>query len=73
MSEHSPFSQLPTTHLVYPMFYFSHSPLGGRAWAHPSEQQEKFQQKVIFVKDLWFLLSHVQTDATLLDVTCCIR
>ena len=73
MSEHSPFSQLPTTHLVYPMFYFSHSPLGGRAWAHPSEQREKFQQKVIFVKDLCFPLIPVQTDATLLDVTCCLH
>ena len=56
MREHSPFSQLPTTHLVYPTLYFSHSPLEGRAWAHPSEQREKFQQKVIFVKDLWFPL-----------------
>ena len=73
MWEHSPFSQLPTTHLVYPTLYFSHSPLEGRAWAHPSEQREKFQQKVIFVKDLWFFLIPVQTDATLLDVTCCLH
>ena len=43
------------------MLYISHSPLGGRVWAHPSEQREKFQQKVIFLKDLWFLLSPVQT------------
>ena len=50
MSEHSPFSQLPTTHLVYPMLYFSHSPLGGRSWAHPPEQREKIPAKSHFCK-----------------------
>ena len=35
--------------------------------------EKKFQQKVIFVKDLGFLLSHVQTCNILLDVTCCIH
>ena len=49
--EHSPFSQFPATHLVYPRLYFCHVLLGGRAWTIPPNSEKNSSQKS-FVRDI---------------------